>query len=328
MSGLASMGRGQAVECGHFHITPDALPLSADHRQDEQSAAFRYSLVIATLHDDGELEECLGSLATLHAGPRFEVIVVDQNGDDRLVEVVRQYAVSLTIVHLQVAFRGASRARNQGAALARGEWIGFPDDDCKLLPDTLLEVECLSADPRVRVVTGQTVDAAGAPNLLRWKRKPGEFTTWTMFGRVTEATLFVRRDAFFAAGGFDERFGPGAMFPAAEGIDLMNRLLAVIGDGRACYSPRVRMQHPAKVPPWNRWVAARFHSYARGAGALVAKNPSPHMLYWGARIIVGSAVQALVFRGWRGAAFAARFRGFFSGLLEGLRVFRLQPQRS
>lgn len=302
--------------------------MRADHRPDGPPAEFRYSLVIATLHDDGELEDCLSSLEALRDGPDFEVIVVDQNGDDRLLDLVSRFSDRLAIVHRQVPFRGASRARNQGAALARGEWIGFPDDDCRLLPDTLLEVERLSTDPRVRVVTGQTVDAAGAPNLLRWKSKPAEFTSWTMFGRVTEATLFVRRDAFFAAGGFDERFGPGALFPAAEGVDLMNRLLAAIGDGKACYSPLVRMQHPTKIPPWNRWVAARFHSYARGAGALVAKNPSPHMLYWGARIIVGSAVQALIFRGWRGAAFAARFRGFFNGLVEGLRVFRLQPRRS
>lgn len=296
-------------------------------RPDGQPAEFRYSLVIATLHDDGELEGCLNSLVKLDKGPSFEVIVVDQNGDDRLVDVIRRLSDRLVIVHRQVSFRGACRARNLGASMARGAWVGFPDDDCQLFPDTLLEVEHLSSDPRVRVVTGQTVDAAGAPNLLRWKRKPSEFSRWTMFGRLTEATLFVQRDAFLAVGGFDERFGPGAPFPAAEGVDVMTRLFAHIGDGRACYSPRVRMQHPTKTPPWNRWVVARFHAYARGAGALVAKNPAPHLLYWGARIIVGSAVQALIFRGWRGAAFGARFRGFFEGWYAGMRYFLWQSGR-
>ena len=290
-------------------------------RPDEQPARFRYSLVIATLHDDGELGDCLASCTALHHGPDFEVVVVDQNGDDRLDDLVRRFSGKLSITHLKVAFRCASQARNLGVAHARGAWVGFPDDDCQLLPDTLLEVERLSADPLVCVISGQTVDAAGAPNLLRWKKTPSEFSRWSMFGRVTEATLFVRRDAFLQAGGFDERFGPGTTFPAAEGVDLLNRLFAGMGQDKAYYSPQVRMQHPTKVPPWNRWVVARFHAYARGAGALVAKHPAPHMLVWGVRIIVGAAVQALIFRGWRGAAFAARLRGFFEGLHAGVRAF-------
>jgi hypothetical protein len=193
--------------------------------------------------------------------------------------------------------------------------LGFPDDDCELLPDTLHEVERLTADPSMRVVTGQTIDPAGAPNVMRWKQEPTEFTRWTMFGCLTEATLFVRRDAFLAAGGFDERLGPGAPFPAAEGIDLMNRLFSSLGDGKACYSPRVRMRHPTKIPPWNRWAVSRFHTYACGDGALIAKSPQPHMLYWGLRTIVAAMLQILACRGWRSVAFAARVAGLFRGFV-------------
>src|SRR5690606_35108594 len=91
-----------------------------------------------------------------------------------------------------------------------------------------------------------------------------------------------------AAGGFDPRFGRGARYPAAEGIDLMNRIFAVLGDGKACYDPRVTMRHPSKIPPWNRWAAGRFHQYARGDGALIAKHPRPHMVYWGLRTLVAA----------------------------------------
>lgn len=286
-------------------------------------ASFRYSLVIATLDDDGDLAHCLSRLADLEPGPAFEVIIIDQNGDNRLVDVVERFSRRLALVHERVAFRGASRARNLGAALASGEWLGFPDDDCCLLPGTLLEVERQAEDPLVRVITGRTIDEQGRANVLRWKDEPALFDRWTMFGCLTEATLFVRRDLFLAAGGFDERFGPGAPYPAAEGIDLMNRLFHRLGEGKACYSPRIRMEHPTKIPPWNRWAVHRFYTYAIGDGALIAKHPEPHILYWGMRTLVVAMIQTLTLRGWRSAAFAARM----AGLMKGFVSFRLAVWR-
>lgn len=275
----------------------------------------RYSLVIATLNDSGSLADCLASMVGIDPKTRFEVIIVDQNGDDRVVSLVAQFAGQLDIVHERVAFRGACRARNLGSRLARGEWLGFPDDDCQLLPDTLSEVEKLASDPQIKVVTGQTIDSAGTPNMLRWEQKTTEFSRWNMFECLTEATLFVRRDAFWAAGGFDECFGPGTSFPAAEGIDLMNRLFSRFGDDKAWYSPRIRMLHPTKIPPWNRWAVGRFHAYARGDGALIAKNPQSHMLYWGLRTVASATLQTLAFSGWRSIAYGARLIGLFSGLI-------------
>ncbi len=274
-----------------------------------------YSLVIATLHDGGSLEDCLASLAELRNAAPFEVIIVDQNGDDRLVALLEAFAVTLEIVHERVAFRGASRARNHGARLARGAWLGFPDDDCRLLPDALSEVARAIAEQDVHVVTGQTIDEDGCPNVLGWKQQPVLFTRRTMFGCLTEATLFVRRDSFLTVGGFDERFGPGAAFPAAEGIDLMNRLFAILGEGKACYRPQVKMKHPTKIPPWNGWAVSRFHAYAIGDGALIAKNPQPHMLNWGLRTLVSAAIQMFSLRPWRGLAFAARIAGLIRGFL-------------
>ncbi|PZP25232.1 glycosyltransferase family 2 protein [Pseudomonas kuykendallii] len=178
-----------------------------------QPSAPHCSLVIATLHDDGELEPCLASLVKQENAPTFEVIVVDQNGDDRLVEVIARFAGLLDIRHEQVDFRSATRARNLGARLARGIWLGFPDDDCQLLSDALGEVRRLSNDPQTQVITGQTIDETGAPNVLRWKQEPTEFTRRTMFSCLTEATLFVRRELFLQVDGFVERFGPGAPLP-------------------------------------------------------------------------------------------------------------------
>jgi glycosyltransferase involved in cell wall biosynthesis len=299
VAGVARSGEGA--------LNPMSTPLESP---------IKYSLIIATLDDDGDLTPCLESLARLNPGPVFEVIVVDQNGDDRLVQSIASFESRLPIRHERVAFRGACRARNHGARLARGEWLGFPDDDCELLPDLLQKVERLASDPRVRVITGRIIDTKGAPNVLRWGGEQRVFNRWTMFGCLTEATLFVQRTLFWTVGGFDERFGPGERFPAAEGIDLMNRMFGHIGQGVAIYSPQVQMRHPSKIPPWNRWAVSRFHAYARGDGALIAKSFEPHMLYWGLRTMVAATLQLFTLQGWKSLAFAARLTGLFRGLYD------------
>jgi len=289
---------------------------------------FQYSFIIATLNDDGDLEYCLTSLVELQSGPNFEVIVIDQNQDDRLVEVIARFSDRLTITHKQVLFRSASRARNLGAELARGRWVGFPDDDCQLFPEILVEVERIACDSQVYVISGQTVDMLGSPNILRWRQHPVNFNCWTMFGCLTEATLFVRRDAFLQTKGFDEHFGPGCRFPAAEGIDLMNRLFTEFRDMKACYSPLVRMRHPTKIPPWNRWAVGRFYQYALGDGALIAKNLQLHMFYWGTRTSFSAIIQIFAFRGWRSLAFAARLIGLIRGFCIGIYFFYMKKSRN
>jgi glycosyltransferase involved in cell wall biosynthesis len=291
------------------------------------SKNIEFSLVIATLQDDGELESCLASMVNLKGSSAFEVIVVDQNEDNHIANVIARLENKLEIVHIRVDFVGASRARNVGAQAARGNWLGFPDDDCLFFPNTLLEVERLASDQSLQVITGQTVDEFGAPNVLRWKTEKTFFDRWKMFGCLTEATLFIQRDIFIHVNGFDENFGPGATFPAAEGIDLMNRLFAAFGNVGACYSPRIQMRHPSKIPPWNRWAVGRFYDYARGDGALIAKSLQPHLLYWGGRTAFSATLQMLKLKGWRSAAFAARLAGLLQGFIFGFLTFHLKTLR-
>lgn len=281
----------------------------------------RFSLVIATLQDNGDLKYCLESICKLKERAVTEVIVIDQNKENHLAAVITPFEGQLNIRHIRVDFCGVSRARNVGARLAQGDWLGFPDDDCVLFEDTLTEVDRLLSDPSLRVVAGQTVDESGSPNVLRWQPQALRFDRWTMFGCMTEATFFIERQSFLRVNGFCEDFGPGGRFPAAEGVDLMNRLFREDPDLGAMYSPTVRMQHPTKIPPWNRWAVRRFYDYARGDGGLIAKSPQPHVLWWGAKTMGAALLQLFCLRGWRSVAFAARLAGLTRGFISGVLVY-------
>lgn len=271
------------------------------------------SLVVATVGNPALVRALLVSLAAQRNAPAFEVVLVDQSDDDQLLAVAAEFADAITIVHERMAQRGASRARNVGAGAARGTWLGFPDDDCEFLPDALEQLARWIAKPDVSLVTGRTTDFDGRPNLARWPEEGTRIDPWSMFGRFTETTLFVERQLFLSSGGFDERFGPGTAFPAAEGIDLMNRLLPRAAAGSAVYEPRVTLRHPTKIPPWNKWAADRFYDYAIGAGAAIAKCPQPHMLHWGVRILLSAALALWCRYPWRSVAYLSRIRGLWHG---------------
>ena len=95
------------------------------------------SLVVATYGRGKELQPLMTSLA-MQTDRRFEVIVVDQNADDRIDSVLEVARGSgLTVHHLHLDTPGLSSARNLGTALARGCIVAYPDDDCWYEPLTL-----------------------------------------------------------------------------------------------------------------------------------------------------------------------------------------------
>ncbi|HTW94346.1 MAG TPA: glycosyltransferase family A protein, partial [Tepidisphaeraceae bacterium] len=98
----------------------------------------KFSLIVPTVDRVAELERLLTSLQrqTLRD---FEVLVVDQNADDRVTTVIERCGKRLSIVHLRCQ-RGTSRARNLGIRRAAGTVMAFPDDDCWYPPDVLEEI--------------------------------------------------------------------------------------------------------------------------------------------------------------------------------------------
>src|SRR5271157_993715 len=92
------------------------------------------SLIVATVRRVDELERLLTSLDA-QTSKDFEIILVDQNPDDRLMPILHGHE-GLRIRHLRSCV-GLSRARNVGLRAVRGDIIAIPDDDC-WYPDDLL----------------------------------------------------------------------------------------------------------------------------------------------------------------------------------------------
>src|SRR5262249_11709918 len=104
--------------------------------------AMKFSLIVSTVGRVNDLHALFTSLAA-QSYRDFEVIVVDQSGDDRLAELVSEYCSVFKLRHVPMQQRGVSRGRNRGLFEIGGEIVAFPDDDCAYPPDVLQRVSRL-----------------------------------------------------------------------------------------------------------------------------------------------------------------------------------------
>ena len=130
---------------------------------------------MATLGRTLEIERFVASLDT-QTHYDFELIVVDQNPDDRILPFLQPYRTRFPILHLH-SEKGTSRARNVGLEHVKGDVVGFPDDDCWYPPDLLERVsEYLREHPDLDGITGRVTDWEGTFD-ARFDRSSGFWST-------------------------------------------------------------------------------------------------------------------------------------------------------
>jgi glycosyltransferase involved in cell wall biosynthesis len=201
------------------------------------------SLIVATLNRVTELERLLQSLED-QTYRDFEVLVVDQNPDERLVPVLALHA-GLAIRHLR-SERGLSRARNVGLRAARGEILAIPDDDC-WYPEGLLGTVAEWFESHAEFGLLFTA-LRTAENTLSGPRTPAMARRCVKSDVSTclaaSAALFMRRSVMIAVGGFNEYLGIGAAskYQAAEERDYVLR--AHQKGFEFWYEPAFTVHHP------------------------------------------------------------------------------------
>ncbi len=232
-----------------------------------------FSLVLATVGRTSELNRLFESLLvqTFHD---FEVIVVDQNPDGRLMPILhRARCLGLAIRHLRFSPPNLALARNAGIAEASGQWLGFPDDDCWYEPQTLERIRLRSrrADrPQGIISRWVEQDTALPAGVLSWQRS-SRFRDIP----VSSITLFFQYSLIERIGGFDGRLGVGQWFGAGEETDMILRALR--SGALIAHEPAARVHHRVEPPHItvspNALKSARLR--ARGTGAMYAKHQLP-----------------------------------------------------
>lgn len=204
------------------------------------------SVIIPVYNGGDAFCRCLQSLRRSRRIPDEVVVVADGDTDGSRDAARRWGATVLTNATPQ----GPARARNQGARAAHGEVLLFLDADVTVHTDTIGKVAAAFARaPTLDALIGSYDDAPGADHFLsQYRNLLHHYTHQT--AREEASTFWgacgaVRREAFFAVGGFDaERYRR----PRIEDIELGHRLRQA--------GHRIRLRKDIQVKHLKRWSAA------------------------------------------------------------------------
>ncbi len=210
----------------------------------------RLSVIIVAYNCYEYLKNCIYSIYRYNdIGDKLEVIVVD-NGDDCSCERIASVPGFGGVIAFKHDNTGFGAGNNAGAKIAKGDILLFLNPDTVLVePVFSFCLDKFDYDTKLGCFGVQLVDKNMQPapsggfrlQMGFWKTqsymvldKLGIFIPRYMF--TSGADMFIRKDAFFECGAFDEN-----LFMYCEEPDICNRL-NLIGK-KVAYFPEKRIIH-------------------------------------------------------------------------------------
>ncbi len=196
------------------------------------------SIIVPTLNEEECLGQTLSSLSSLEPPPE-EIIVVDGGSKDNTLSIARQYDVTL----ITTATKGRGIQMNEGAKLARGDYLCFVHADTLVPRDLVTIIEKTLNNPQIAcagfisLMRGENSTRWGTSlhNYLKTYYGPLLFRPHLFFFKglrvlFGDQVMFCRQRDFWDCGGFD------ANLPIMEDADLCFRIVTY---GRICLLNRV-----------------------------------------------------------------------------------------
>jgi GT2 family glycosyltransferase len=221
---------------------------------------------VCTIGRRDALARLLASLER-QASNSFELTVVDQSRGSDVETLLKDCTVGQGIHHLR-SERGLSRGRNMGLRAARGQVVGFPDDDCWYDPDVVDRVCRYFQHPENDVLTGRTVDDRGNNSLSPHRGDSGIIDRRNVFASGNSNTLFARTSVAREVDGFDESLGVGAATPF-QSCEETDFLLRCLRRGHRLYFCHDFIVRHDQVDDSTAARFARARLYSKGYGRLL-----------------------------------------------------------
>lgn len=277
----------------------------------------KFSLIMATLGRVSEIKRFIESLEE-QTYQNFELIIIDQNKDNRLDKLVKTFSDKIEIHHIKISKSGLSFARNIGLQYVKGDFIAFPDDDCWYFPDTLENIVTkFNNDHSLGCVTGCPIDQDGNLLLPSAPKTAVLLDSRSIWHAAISITIFVKTKIVMDLSvRFDEMLGVGADSPYGSGEETDFLLTLLEKHIKLKYFPDLQVGHPNKEQGKNRRQFKTLYLYGCGLGYVLNKHHAP--LVQKLTVLVrpsGGAIIALV----TGKPYLAVARIFtFIGRLRGL----------
>jgi GT2 family glycosyltransferase len=224
------------------------------------------SIIIVNYNGENIITDCLKSIINHKTKYPYEIILVDNNSQDGSKEKIKAFSAHLQLIENSKNF-GFAKANNQGAALAKGEYLFLLNNDTVLLENVLDGlVDYLEQNPQV---------GAASPKLLNQDKtlqyQGSILGKWQFTGHkprninfISGAAFFTRASLYKKLDGLDETF-----FFYNEDIDICKRIKKA--GFKIAYLPGLEIIHYGGISTKTRKAESIIEGY-RGGLYLVYKH--------------------------------------------------------
>lgn len=216
------------------------------------------SVIITTKNEEEVIGRLLESI-NKQTYKNFEIILVDNNSEDKTVEIAKKMGVRVYIFGPE-----RSAQRNFGAKKAEGEYLMFLDADMRLSKQVISE--CVEATNKDELVGGIAIPEKSQAVTFWEKIKAFERSFYNEKGDpITDAARFFKKKVFKKSGGYDETItGP-------EDWDLPETTIEM---GFRIERIKAHMYHRERVPSPLVLAKKKFY-YALSAYRYLEKHDIP-----------------------------------------------------
>jgi glycosyltransferase involved in cell wall biosynthesis len=220
------------------------------------------SIIICSYNRASYISDALSSLYKQTAGLNsFETIIVDNNSTDNTAEVFSQWRTLHTegsFAYITESKQGASFARNTGAAIAKGAWLCFMDDDAVATPNYVENIlNHIKTKPDAVGFGGRII-----PKYIPAEPKWMSYYVSSLVGNFDyapiacafkkgkyplESNMIVKKDIYEQIGGFNVNLPGvvGTLRIGGEGKELFYKILAL--GNTIYYDPSICVHHVVEV---------------------------------------------------------------------------------
>ena len=279
-------------------------------------STLKFSVVICTYNRAQLVRECLPTVLKQAFDPaQYEVIVVDNNSSDNVREVVAQMQTAYPNLHYFFeGTQGLSHARNHGWRVAKGRYVAYLDDECKVPVDWLTHAGRIIEQHAPLLLGGDMATFFIDPPPDWWRdaytksfyNTHGGEARWLinesgLFG----GNMFFLRDALAAVDGFDPSYGMnGDKIYYGEEDELIRRLKQRFPDRLPYYDPQLCVSHVVRLDklsltwPYREIVGREttYHALFRTGQPYLSRADGVRFQLYASKEIVWQIAQSFLYR--------------------------------
>ena len=256
--------------------------------------SFKISLIIVSVDRSQELQECVASIEKAHEyfkDVTIELLVVIQKSG-QLKSIQARYPGIIKIYY--IGSMGLSVARNFAIEKSTGDYLVFLDDDAMVKEDFLEILSNSILEASAVAFCGKIIDpVTKVPFSELFYENDKKSLSWKDFKYFMGSAHVLKKSIIDVMGGFDEQFGAGSKYPAAEESDMFFKLKR--RGEEVVYLPELVFYHPVN----DETSDIKRFNYAYAVGAMLTKQiflDRKHVFFYLqtiAEILIKSFIRAL-----------------------------------